>query len=279
MITVMPPVEKELTNIKKRLLDINCDSFDLKKIINDFLSQESKMIRSLVACLFFKGNISEEQYKILIATELIHNASLIHDDVIDESIKRRECDTINLTYDNKLAVIVGDYLISIATKVLLDLNNSDVIKIFFETISKMCIGESSQYFSKGKIPTIEAYLIKTQYKTAELFKACMVSMALYSKSEMINEAREFALNYGIAFQIKNDLDDYKQGIEKSQDIKDENYTAPVILLNSIEYNDVAIEKTLDLIHNYCEKAKDIIQNFDDDIYKDYLIGLIDKLWK
>lgn len=279
MITAIPPVEKELTNIKKRLLDINCESFDLKKIINDFLSQESKMIRSLVACLFFKANISEEQYKILIATELIHNASLIHDDVIDESIKRRECDTINLTYDNKLAVIVGDYLISLATKELLDLNNSDVIKIFFETISKMCIGESSQYFSKGKIPTIEEYLIKTQYKTAELFKACMVSMALYSDSENINEVREFALNYGIAFQIKNDLDDYKQGIINSQDIKSGNYTAPVILLNSIEYNDVAIEKTLDLIHNYCEKAKDIIQNFDDDIYKDYLIGLIDKLWK
>lgn len=279
MITAIPPVEKELTNIKKRLLDINCESFDLKKIINDFLSQESKMIRSLVACLFFKANISEEQYKILIATELIHNASLIHDDVIDESIKRRECDTINLTYDNKLAVIVGDYLISLATKELLDLNNSDVIKIFFETISKMCIGESSQYFSKGKIPTIEEYLIKTQYKTAELFKACMVSMALYSDSENINEVREFALNYGIAFQIKNDLDDYKQGIINSQDIKSGNYTAPVILLNSIEYNDVAIEKTLDLIHNYCQKAKDIIQNFDDDIYKDYLIGLIDKLWK
>ena len=279
MITAIPPVEKELTNIKKRLLDINCESFDLKKIINDFLSQESKMIRSLVACLFFKANISEEQYKILIATELIHNASLIHDDVIDESIKRRECDTINLTYDNKLAVIVGDYLISLTTKELLDLNNSDVIKIFFETISKMCIGESSQYFSKGKIPTIEEYLIKTQYKTAELFKACMVSMALYSDSENINEVREFALNYGIAFQIKNDLDDYKQGIINSQDIKSGNYTAPVILLNSIEYNDVAIEKTLDLIHNYCQKAKDIIQNFDDDIYKDYLIGLIDKLWK
>lgn len=279
MITAIPPVEKELTNIKKRLLDINCESFDLKKIINDFLSQESKMIRSLVACLFFKANISEEQYKILIATELIHNASLIHDDVIDESIKRRECDTINLTYDNKLAVIVGDYLISLAIKELLDLNNSDVIKIFFETISKMCIGESSQYFSKGKIPTIEEYLIKTQYKTAELFKACMVSMALYSDSENINEVREFALNYGIAFQIKNDLDDYKQGIINSQDVKSGNYTAPVILLNSIEYNDVAIEKTLDLIHNYCEKAKDIIQNFDDDIYKDYLIGLIDKLWK
>ena len=277
MITAIPPVEKELKNIKKRLLDINCESFDLKKIINDFLSQESKMIRSLVACLFFKANISEEQYKILIATELIHNASLIHDDVIDESIKRRECDTINLTYDNKLAVIVGDYLISLATKELLDLNNSDVIKIFFETISKMCIGESSQYFSKGKIPTIEEYLIKTQYKTAELFKACMVSMALYSDSENINEVREFALNYGIAFQIKNDLDDYKQGIINSQDIKSGNYTAPVILLNSIEYNDVAIEKTLDLIHNYCQKAKDIIQNFDDDIYKDYLIGLIDKL--
>ncbi len=279
MITAIFPVEKELINIKKRLLDINCDSEDLKEIINNFLSQESKMIRSLLACLFFKGNISEEQYKILVATELIHNASLIHDDAIDGSLIRRESETINLKYDNKLAVITGDYLISIATRELLELNNNDVIKIFFETISKMCIGESKQYFLKGKIPTLEEYLIKTQYKTAELFKACMVSMALYINPEMINEAREFAVNYGIAFQIKNDLDDYKKGIKNSQDINDGVYTAPVVMLNSIEYNDFAIEKTLDLIHNYCEKAKDSIQNFDNDIYKDCLIGLIDKLWK
>ena len=278
MITRNSPVDAELNKIKKRLLDINCGSNDLKKIINDFLSQESKMIRSLLACLFFQGNISEEQYKILVATELIHNASLIHDDTIDGNNFRRENKSINYKYDNKLAVITGDYLMSLAIKELLDLNNNDVIKIFFETISKMCIGESNQYFSRHKIPTIEEYLIKTQHKTAELFKACMVSMAIYSDSEIIDEAREFALNYGIAFQIKNDLDDYKKR-ENSQDIKDGIYTAPIILLNSIEYNDVAIEKTLDLIHNYCEKAKDIIKNFDNDIYKDYLIGLIDKLWK
>lgn len=277
MITTISPVENELINIKKRLLDINCDSEDLKRIINDFLSQESKMIRSLLACLFFKGNISEEQYKILVATELIHNASLIHDDTIDGSFIRRESETINLKYDNKLAVIAGDYLISLATKELLELNNNNVVKIFFETISKMCIGESNQYFSKGKIPTIEDYLIKTQYKTAELFKACLVSMALYNSSELINTAREFGLNYGIAFQLKNDLTDYKKGLEHSQDIKDKIYTAPIILLNSIEYNDLAIEKTLDLIHNYCEKAKDIIQDFEDDIYKDYLIRLINQL--
>ncbi len=273
------PVSNHLECIKSRLLNLNIDSSELKDILYNFLSQESKMIRSLLSCLFFKGNISEEQYKILTATELIHNASLIHDDAIDGSVLRRGDKSINFKYDNKLAVIVGDYLISLATKELLELNNNDILKIFFETISKMCIGESQQYFSKGKIPTLEEYLIKTQYKTAELFKACMVSMALYSKSEMINESREFALNYGIAFQIKNDLDDYKQGIIDSQDIKDKIYTAPIILLNSIEYNDVAIEKTLDLIHNYCEKAKDIIKNFDNDIYKDYLIGLIDKLWK
>ncbi len=273
------PVSNHLECIKSRLLNLNVDSSELKDILYNFLSQESKMIRSLLACLFFKGNISEEQYKILIATELIHNASLIHDDTIDGSLLRRGNNSINSKYDNKLAVIAGDYLISLATKELLELNNNDIIKIFFETISKMCIGESQQYFSKDKIPTLEEYLIKTQYKTAELFKACMFSTALYSDIKNTNEVGEFALNFGIAFQIKNDLDDYKKGLENSQDIKGGVYTAPVILLNSIEYNDVAIEKTLDLIHNYCEKAKNIIQNYKDDIYKGYLIGLIDKLWK
>ena len=275
-------LDYELNIIKSRILDIETNSIDLKRILQEFLSRESKLIRPLSACLFFKAlgeNISDEQFKILTATEIVHNASLIHDDVIDGSILRRGKSTINYKYDNKLSVIAGDFLISKAIDELLKLGNNDILKLYFETISKMCEGESYQYFQKDKIPTLEEYLKKTQYKTAELFKACFVSMSLYSKFQCINLAKDFAINFGIAFQIKNDLDDYKIGVENSQDIKDGIYTVPVIYANSTENNITAIEKTLSLIHNYCERLKLLIKDFKDNEYKNSLIEIIDSLCK
>ena len=273
MISTPSVIEKNLYEIKKRIISFKNSDIDLESIIKKFLSRESKMIRSKISCLFFEGNIVEEQYKIMAATELIHNASLIHDDTIDGSLIRRGESSVNNTYGSKFAVIAGDYLMSLAVKQLLELNNNDILQIFMNTISKMCIGESEQYFSKNKIPELDDYIKKSRYKTAELFNACLTSMSLYSNKN----PEDLGLNFGIAFQIKNDLDDYRKGINLSQDIKDGIYTAPVILLNSIEYSETAIEKTLDLIDNYCRRAKFIINKMDNNKYKRCLTEIIDNL--
>ena len=273
MISTPSVIEKNLNEIKKRIISFKNSDIDLESIIKNFLSKESKMIRSKISCLFFEGDIVEEQYKIMAATELIHNASLIHDDTIDDSLIRRGKSSVNNTYGSKFAVIAGDYLMSLAVKQLLELNNNDILQIFMNAISKMCIGESKQYFSKNKIPELNDYIKKSRYKTAELFNACLTSMSLYSNKN----PEDLGLNFGIAFQIKNDLDDYRKGINLSQDIKDGIYTAPVILLNSVEYSETAIEKTLDLIDNYCRRAKFIINKMDNNKYKRCLTEIIDNL--
>lgn len=276
MLNILP----EISVIKEKISNFYCESQELQTILRDFLTRESKLIRSIIALLFLKTtneSIKDEHYRIIVATELIHNASLIHDDAIDDSNIRRGEKSINTMFGNKLSIIAGDYLTSLAVQKLLTLNNSDILQIYFKTISKMCEGESLQYFQKGKIPTLDEYLIKTQYKTAELFKACLMANSIYSTNQYQIEAQEFAINYGIAFQIKNDLDDYKLGIDKSSDIQQGIYTAPVIFANSIENSDTAIEKTMDLIDNYCQRAKNVLLKFSDNEYSRSLMGLVNKL--
>lgn len=276
----MQNIQNEINLVKEKILSFCCESQNLQDVLKEFLSRKSKLIRSIVAILFLKSAneiITDEQYSILAATELIHNASLIHDDAIDENVIRRGKDSINSKFGDKFSIIAGDYVTTLATQELLKLANNDVLQIYFETISKMCEGESLQYFQKGKIPTLDEYLKKTQYKTAELFKACLVASSIYSKNQMLVEAREFAINYGIAFQIRNDLEDYKQGIDKSSDIQQGIYTAPVIFADSVENNAFAIEKTMDLIDNYCQRAKVALLNLSDNDYALNLTELVNKL--
>lgn len=276
----MQNIQNEINLVKEKILSFCCESQNLQDVLKEFLSRKSKLIRSIVAILFLKSaneTITDEQYSILAATELIHNASLIHDDAIDESVIRRGKDSINSKFGDKFSIIAGDYVTTLATQELLKLANNDVLQIYFETISKMCEGESLQYFQKGKIPTLDEYLKKTQYKTAELFKACLVASSIYSKNQMLVEAREFAINYGIAFQIRNDLEDYERGIDNSSDIQQGIYTAPVIFADSVENNVSAIEKTMDLIDNYCQRAKMALLNLSDNEYAFSLTELVNKL--
>lgn len=273
-------IQPEINLVKEKIISFSCESQSLQAVLKEFLSRESKLIRSIVTILFLKSaneRINDEQYAILVATELIHNASLIHDDTIDENDLRRDKESINKTFGDKFSIIAGDYVTTLAVQELLKLNNNDVLRIYFETISKMCEGESFQYFQRNKIPTLEEYLRKTQYKTAELFKACLVSCSIYSKTKILEEARFFATNYGIAFQIKNDLDDYNLGIDCSSDIKQGIYTAPIIFANSVENNMYAIEKTLDLIDNYCKRAKSALVSLPDNEYTRSLMELVNKL--
>src|SRR5574344_1139432 len=216
-------IEKELTIVINSIKDITCKSKDLQNILDNFLSSKSKYIRTQIACLLLKSleiPLTENHYNIMIATELIHNASLIHDDAIDNSKTRRNKKTINSDFDNKLSIIVGDYLLSQANKFLLKTNSLNVIKNYSECIEKMCIGESNQYFSKFTIPTLEDYINKSKNKTAELFYAMVKSIFEISNLGKFKiDFYEFAINFGIAFQIKNDLNDYLQK-EDSTDIKE-----------------------------------------------------------
>ncbi|MCM1265827.1 MAG: polyprenyl synthetase family protein, partial [Candidatus Gastranaerophilales bacterium] len=127
------------------------------------------------------------------------------------------------------------------------------------------------------ITTIEEYLQKTELKTASLFESMIDGLFLLLNLD--NFLKDFGTNYGTAFQIKNDLDDYKQGLLNSKDIKNKIYTAPIIFLNEVKFDNNAIEKTSILIDNCSRRAIMALENLRDSEYKTSLIGEIKCLMK
>lgn len=287
-------VADEIEQVKQELLSGIELEKPLKSNLLEIINAPSKHIRAVVAFLVLKAfgcKITQQQITLQASIELVHNASLIHDDIIDESEKRRGVETLNTYFDNKLAVIAGDYLISLALKRIRSLNSFKIIDMFAQTLDDMCQGEVAQQFGKYKIPTIEEYIKKTEQKTAKLFETAIcggLKLAimdaptgrgknfLENDSELRNSGEgynlsNFAKAFGIAFQIRDDLINAKTS---KSDFKDGIYTAPVILAGSVEGFENGIEKTQDLLNNYIECAKNEIEKLKDSKYKTALIELL-----
>lgn len=244
----------------------------LKSKLFELLNAPSKHIRPLVSFLYLKSlglNIDEKQIMLQTVIELVHNASLIHDDVIDESSIRRNTQTLNSKFGNKLAVISGDYLLSTALHRLAELNSIPLIEMFSDTLACMSHGEIKQQFTKYKIPTIEEYLDKTAKKTAKLFETAVCGSLLLSNSS--ENGKEFAESFGIAFQIRDDLINIQT---TKTDLNDGIYTAPVIYAGCTENYTDGIEKTRSLLNNYIDNAFRAINHIEDNKYKTALTELL-----
>lgn len=264
-------IEAVCTNLTS---DINIQE-PLQTKLSNILNAPSKHIRPLIAFLYLKAlglNIDKKQIILQTAIELVHNASLIHDDVIDDSEIRRNTKTINKDFDNKLAVISGDYILSIALTYIAKLNSIKIVEMFADTLSFMTNGEINQQFSKFQIPTIENYIKKTEQKTAKLFETAICGSLLLANS---NEcASIFAKNFGIAFQIRDDIINIKT---TQSDIKDGIYTAPVIYAGNTENYTNGIEKSHILLNNYIDNAYQAINHIEENKYKiaiKELLGLL-----
>ncbi len=244
----------------------------LKSKLFALLNAPSKHIRPLVSFLYLKAsglNIDEKQILLQTTIELVHNASLIHDDVIDESGQRRNLNTLNKEFGNKLAVISGDYLLSKALDNLIKLNSIRLITMFSNTLASMSEGEIKQQFAKYTIPTIDQYIDKTTQKTAKLFETALCGSLLIANSPY--GAEQFARNFGIAFQIRDDLINIKT---TKSDINDGIYTAPVIYAGNIENYENGIEKTQILLNNYIDNAYNTIKYIENNKYKSALTELL-----
>lgn len=286
-------VADEVEQVKQKLFDGIELEDHLKTNLFKIFNAPSKHIRAVVSFLILKAldiEVNASQIILQASIELVHNASLIHDDIIDESEKRRGVETLNTYFDNKLAVIAGDYLISLALKRIRSLNSFEIIDMFAQTLDDMCQGEVAQQFGKYKIPTIEEYIKKTEQKTAKLFETAIcgglklaiteshlaptetdlcVASVPYSDGGI--NIQNFAKAFGIAFQIRDDLINAKTS---KSDFKDGIYTAPVIFAGSVEGFKNGIEKTQDLLNNYIECAKNEIEKLKDSKYKTALIELL-----
>ena len=244
---ILNVVQEEINQVLEQMLEELEVQEPLKSKLFALLNAPSKHIRPLISILYLKAigkNIDEKQILYQSAIELVHNASLIHDDVIDESNVRRNIPTLNSEFGNKLAVISGDFLLSVALDKVIKICDIELIKMFSDTLAVMSEGEINQYFNKFQIPTIDEYIKKSAQKTAKLFETALCGSLLIAKAD--NNGLEFARNFGIAFQIRDDLINCKT---TNSDINDGIYTAPVIFSGGTQITSDAIEKTRGLLNN------------------------------
>lgn len=274
----------ELEIIEKTMVSQINTREPLNNSLIKFLTLPSKRIRPLLAILYTKAqgeDLTQKQLEHLTVVEMVHNASLIHDDIIDESKLRRGNKTISADFDNKLAVISGDYILAISMEMLTKIGNIDLINKFAQTIRQMCLGEINQNFDRFKIGTIENYIEKTKNKTAYLFEVALTGCSILSQNQKNTEkASQLGLNIGIAFQIRDDIinmtnfdptkpahNDYQEGI----------YTAPIILGEQSDNYTSGIEKTKVLLNNYLQSAKKQVETLPNNEYKTALEEFLELL--
>ena len=270
-------VKSDIKKIENRFLEILPKSCEIYSDLEKFLKSPSKRIRSVLALLYLRAigvEVGENQLELLMIVELIHNASLIHDDVIDEEKIRRSQKNINSKFGNKMAIISGDYLLSLVMEKLTRLGKLELFEIFSKTIKEMCEGEILQYSNLYKIPTLEDYLKKTYQKTGSLFEACVLGCVMLSISQEVENAKEFSKNFGIAFQIRDDIENILNG---GNDIKEGVYNAPIIFSGSIDNPVAGIEKSKVLLNNYLDIAQKCLCGMDESEYKSALKKLLELL--
>lgn len=258
--------EEDIQRIENNITNLFPTDNDVLEDLGLFLKKKSKRIRSLLAILYLRLNniiINENLILLFSAGELIHNASLLHDDVIDDANTRRESITLNSKYNSKIAILSGDYLLSFAVNYLNKLDNKEILDIFINTTKSMSNAEIKQYTLRNKTVNIEQYLEIIYGKTASLFEAILKSSAVLSGLD-IYKSGEFGKFFGLLFQINNDqLEDSANNDKKNA----------IMTITDI----LGIEKTNNLKDNYKEKMRALLKEFSDNKYKQGLEDLIELL--
>lgn len=236
---ISKPVLSELGNFNllfKQSLKSKVGIVDL--ITKYILKQKGKKIRPLLVLLSSKvaGNVNERTYRGAILVELLHTATLVHDDVVDEAEKRRGLPSINAVWKNKVAVLMGDYLLSRGLLIAVENDDFDFLKIITNTVRRMSEGELLQIKKTHKLDIDEpTYFRIISDKTASLLSTCceIGAKSTTNDENQIEAMREFGENLGKAFQIIDDILDYVGtsniiGKPLGADIKEKKITLPLI---------------------------------------------------
>ncbi len=233
----------ELKTFEKKFTDaVKSETPLLDTIMKYIIKRKGKQLRPMFVLLSAKlhGDINESTYRAAALVELLHTATLVHDDVVDDSLERRSFFSINALWNKKIAVLVGDYLLS--KGLLLATSNNDFrhLHILSDAVKQMSEGELLQLQKTRKLNLDEKiYFEIIRNKTASLLSsACAVGAYSTSKDEDITaKMKIFGEKVGIAFQIKDDLFDYGKadiGKPTGNDIKEKKLTLPLIYtLNNI----------------------------------------------
>jgi len=312
---IREPIEEEMELFETKFRESMSSKVALfNRITYYIVNRKGKQMRPmfvfLTAKLLNNGKVNERTYTGASIIELIHTASLVHDDVVDDSNKRRGFFSINALWKNKIAVLVGDFLFSKGLLTALETKDYDLLHIISESVKAMSEGELLQIEKARRLDiTEEVYYEIIRQKTARLIASCcsMGAASVKPDSEEIQIFRKFGELCGMAFQIKDDLFDYGSeqiGKPTGIDIKEQKMTLPLIyalntstkdkkrwLINSIKNHnkdkkrvkeviayvkqqgglDYAVKKMLE----FKDEALSLLDEYPDSAYKSSLTLMVD----
>jgi len=309
------PILTEMELFEKKFKDAMLSKVPLLNRITYYIvrrkgKQMRPMFVFLVAKMVSNGGFDERTYRGASVVELIHTATLVHDDVVDESNRRRGFFSVNALWKNKIAVLVGDFLLSKGLLLSIDNNDFDLLKLISIAVREMSEGELLQIEKARKLDITEAvYFDIIRKKTATLIAACcgIGAASVGANQDCIRKMRKFGEYIGVAFQIKDDLFDYsdaKIGKPTGIDIKEQKMTLPLIhtlntctkkekswLINSIKKHNKEKKRVKEVIafvkenggiaytttkmNDYKNKALAILKDFPASEYKSSLVTMID----
>ncbi len=234
---IQAPIAREMADFEIKFRDaMKSRVMLLDKIMNYIVKRKGKQMRPMFVFLSsgVAGGITEATYRGASLIELLHTATLVHDDVVDDSQFRRGFFSINALWKNKIAVLVGDYLLSRGLLLSMDNNDYDLLKIVSDAVREMSEGELLQIEKARNLDiTEDIYYDIIRQKTASLISSCCAVGACASGAEngSIQKMKEFGEKVGMAFQIKDDLFDYGDeeiGKPLGIDIREKKMTLPLI---------------------------------------------------
>ncbi|PRD54277.1 polyprenyl synthetase family protein [Sphingobacterium gobiense] len=309
---IQNPIAQELKEFESRFKESMHSSVPLLNRITQYiLKQKGKQMRPMFVFLSagLCGNINDSSYRAASLVELLHTASLIHDDVVDNANERRGFFSVNALWKNKIAVLLGDFLLSKGMSLSVKHNELNLLKVMSNAVEEMSEGELLQIEKARKLDIEEeVYFEVIRKKTASLIAACCACGASSAKAsqETVDRLHLFGEKVGIAFQIKDDLFDFGLddiGKPVGNDIKEKKMTLPLIyalkntdraekrrIINLVKNHSENKDKVAEVITfvrrsggldyakekmlQYQQEAFDILTAFPNNTYKDALEQLV-----
>jgi octaprenyl-diphosphate synthase len=262
---MLDPIRPEMTEFEVRFRKSMQSRVPLlDKITHYIIKRKGKQMRPMFVFLTSKmlGEINDRTYDAASLIELLHTATLVHDDVVDDANERRGFFSINALWKNKIAVLVGDYLLSKVLLLSIQKNNLELLHIVATAVKEMSEGELLQIEKARKLDiTEDIYFEVIRQKTASLISACCEAGALASgRNDMRETMKEFGELVGLAFQLKDDIFDYgtgeKIGKPTGLDIRERKMTLPLIYALNNAPTEVKRE-LLYIVKNKNEKSKSV----------------------
>ena len=245
------PVEAELEELQRRLIEVGRGGHPtFAAAVDHLFGSPGKLLRPtlvFLAARFGPARDREVVINLAQSLELVHTASLVHDDIVDRADLRRNIPTVNATWDDDVAIIVGDYLFAKAYALAAVLPKPEVIAIVAQTVFALCDGELTEVTATRSLPTEAAYLERIELKTASLYAACCQGAALLADAdpEHVAALGAYGTNLGLAFQITDDVldvagDETEFGKFVGRDLAEGMPTLPMIYAVAARGNDAAL---------------------------------------